>query len=96
MTEPSQITEENEREISIKWSDGSESIFNAAQLRKACPCASCVNEWTGEKILRDDNIDDQLSFTNVSIVGRYALSFVFSDRHDTGIYTFVNLKKLAE
>lgn len=94
MIEPSQITEETDSEISIIWSDGAKTFYNAVQLRKACPCASCVNEWTGEKILDEKNIADDLTFNNIGIVGRYALNFNFSDNHDTGIYSFQYLRKL--
>lgn len=96
MIEPLQIQEENDREITINWSDDAETKYDAAQLRRACPCASCVNEWTGEKILKDENISNETSFSNISIVGRYALNFKFSDGHETGIYTFPYLRKLAE
>lgn len=96
MISPLQIQEESDREISIVWSDDAETKYDAAQLRRACPCASCVNEWTGEKILKDENISDETSFSNVSLVGRYALNFQFSDGHETGIYTFPYLRKLAE
>lgn len=96
MLEPLQIIEESNREFSIKWSDDVETKYNAAELRRNCPCATCVNEWTGEKILKPDTISDDLSFTSTSIVGRYALSFRFSDEHDTGIYTFQFLRRLAE
>lgn len=95
MIEPVQIIEESDREITIKWSDGAATTFDAVQMRRACPCASCVNEWTGEKILKDENIDEDLSFSNISVVGRYALSFNFSDGHDTGIYTFTFLRRLS-
>lgn len=94
MIEPSQITEESDSEISIIWSDGKQTFYQAAQLRKACPCASCINEWTGEKILDDKKIADDLTFSNIGIVGRYALNFNFSDGHDTGIYTFQLLRNL--
>jgi DUF971 family protein len=94
MSEPTQIIEESDSEVSIKWSDGTESRYNAVQLRRACPCAGCINEWTGEKMLRDDNIAEGLTFTQISIVGRYALNFHFSDGHDTGIFSFAYLRKL--
>ena len=96
MIEPTQITEKNEREISIKWSDDAETSLFAAQLRRACPCASCVNEWTGEKLLKDDNIADDLTFSDMNVVGRYALNFRFSDGHDTGIFTFKYLRQMSE
>lgn len=96
MIEPLQIIEESEAEISIKWSDDAETKYNAAELRRVCPCAGCVNEWTGEKILRSETVSDDISFSHISVVGRYALNFHFSDGHETGIYSFNYLRKLSE
>ena len=96
MIEPTQIVEESDSRVSIKWSDASETAYEAASLRRSCPCASCVNEWTGQKILDDKAVPDEMTFTNISIVGRYALSFHFSDGHDTGIFSFDYLKKLSD
>ena len=96
MIEPRQIIEESDSEISINWSDETESRYNAVELRKLCPCAGCINEWTGEKILKAENIAGDLSFSSITIVGRYALNFHFSDGHETGIYSFQYLKQLGE
>lgn len=95
MIEPIQIIEESDNEVSIKWSDGVETKYNAVQLRRVCPCAGCINEWTGEKRLDETKIAEDLSFRYISIVGRYALNFHFSDGHDTGIFSFAFLRKLS-
>ena len=95
MIEPTQITEESDREIMIKWSDETETRYTAAQLRRSCPCAGCINEWTGEKMLDPGKIADDITFSHTSIVGRYALNFHFSDGHDTGIFSFKYLYDLA-
>lgn len=94
MVEPIQIIEESETEVSIKWSDDGESLFTATQLRRACPCAGCVNEWTGEKMLDPTKVTDDLTFKKVALVGRYALNFQFSDGHETGIFSFPYLRKV--
>jgi DUF971 family protein len=96
MIEPTQIIEESDSEISIVWSDDAETIYNAPQLRRACPCASCVNEWTGERIIRDEMISDDLTFARFTVVGRYALNFTFSDEHDTGIFSYKFLRDLSD
>ena len=96
MIEARQIIEESDAEISIVWSDETESRYNAAELRRACPCAGCVNEWTGEKMLKAENVAEDLSFSSIAVVGRYALNFNFSDGHDTGIFSFQFLKQLTE
>ncbi|MDQ3087143.1 MAG: DUF971 domain-containing protein [Acidobacteriota bacterium] len=95
MIEPTQIIEESDSALSITWSNETDSKYNAAQLRKACPCASCINEWTGEKVLKDENVADDIHFASISIVGRYALNFQFSDGHNTGIYSFNYLRQLS-
>jgi DUF971 family protein len=92
--EPTEIIEESDRQISIKWSDDTETSYTAAQLRRNCPCAGCVDEWTGKKTLRTDSIADDITFGHISIVGRYALNFHFSDGHDTGIFSFNYLRSL--
>ena len=96
MLEPTEIIEENDSEISIKWSDDLETKYNAVVLRKSCPCASCIDEWTGEKRLKDETVSDDLIFSHISIVGRYALNFHFSDGHDTGIFSFKFLRDLSD
>ena len=95
MVEAVQIIEESESSVSIKWSDDRETFFTAAELRRSCPCAGCVNEWTGEKMLEAASVADDLSFKHISIVGRYALNFHFSDGHDTGIFSFAYLRQLV-
>jgi DUF971 family protein len=94
MIEPTEIVEESDSEVSITWSDGARTKYNAVQLRRACPCAGCINEWTGEKQLDDAQISEDLAFRHISIVGRYALNFHFTDGHDTGIFSFAYLRKL--
>jgi len=96
MIEPLQIVEESDSELTITWSDDAETKYRAAELRRACPCAQCIDEWTGKKMLRDESISDDIHFAHISIVGRYALNFHFSDKHETGIYTFAMLRRLAE
>ncbi|MEZ5306625.1 MAG: DUF971 domain-containing protein [Pyrinomonadaceae bacterium] len=96
MLEPTAIIEESESEISIQWTDGADESFKAFELRSNCPCAECVNEWTGEKILDPKSVDSEIKFSSISVVGRYALNFHFSDGHDTGIFSFKFLRDLAD
>ncbi len=95
MIEPIRIIEESESDITIEWSDETKTHYNAVQLRRACPCAGCIDEWTGKKTLNDKAVADDLAFKHTSIVGRYALNFHFTDGHDTGIFSFAYLRKLT-
>jgi DUF971 family protein len=94
--EPSEISQESNSLLRITWADGRVCDYRAANLRRACPCAQCVNEWTGERTLRPDSISDEVEINDLSIVGRYALNFRWSDNHETGIYSFQYLRDLCE
>jgi DUF971 family protein len=94
--EPREIMQEGDAGLRITWADGYECYFMAAELRRACPCAQCVNEWTGQRVLKPETISDALRINDIAIVGRYALNFRWSDGHETGIYSFRFLRDLCE
>jgi DUF971 family protein len=54
-----------------------------------------MNEWTGERILDDQQIKQDIKIEDISLVGRYAINLRFSDGHETGIYSFEYLKNLV-
>jgi len=94
--EPREIMQEGDAGLRITWGDGEICRYAAPALRRACPCAQCVNEWTGQRILKTENVSDQLTIADLEIVGRYALNFNWSDGHTTGIYSFRYLRGLCE
>ena len=94
--EPREIKHLDDFTLRITWGDGRECTYRAASLRRACPCAQCVNEWTGERVLKPDTIDEELEIADLSVVGRYALNFRWSDGHETGIYSFKYLREICE
>ena len=94
--EPREISQESDSLLRITWADGRVCDYQAADLRRACPCAQCVNEWTGQRTLRPEAISDEVEIKDLSIVGRYALNFRWSDNHETGIYSFQYLRDLCE
>jgi len=94
--EPHEIVQEGQSGLRINWGDGRACGYGAAALRRVCPCAQCVNEFTGERVLKPESIPDTLAIEDVSIVGRYALNFRWSDGHDSGIYSFRYLRAVCE
>lgn len=89
-----EIWQKDDQTLGIGWTDGLESYFNVVALRRQCPCAVCVDEMSGQRKIKDDDISDQVRPVKLHSVGRYALTIEFSDRHKTGIYTFDYLRKL--
>jgi DUF971 family protein len=93
--EPREIKQEDDSTLSIAWGDERRCQYRAADLRRACPCAQCVNEWTGQRVLKPEAVSDGITISDLNIVGRYALNFRWSDGHETGIYSFRYLRDLC-
>jgi DUF971 family protein len=51
---------------------------------------------TGQRMLDPGSVPDDLTIESIQIVGRYALTFRWSDGHQTGIYSFRLLRELCE
>jgi ATP-binding protein involved in chromosome partitioning len=80
--------------VEIRWSDGHQSRYAYRDLRLACPCAMCVDEWTGQPRIDPKMIPSDVRAVDLKTVGRYALQFNWSDGHSTGIYAFDKLRAL--
>ena len=83
-------------ELRIEWKDGTVSEYVPRELRLACPCAGCVDEMTGVRTLRPESVDSHVYPRSIHYVGRYALQFVWSDGHSTGLYTYRYLREMWE
>lgn len=91
-TTPVEIRRVENRELHILWDDGHRTVFTNTHLRESCPCAACVNEFTGERVLRPDAVRPDIRAEGISLVGRYAIQIRWSDGHSTGIYSFEKLR----
>ena len=76
-----------------QWSDGITATLLYRDLRLACGCAHCVDEWTGKPLLNPADVPMDVCIEKISLVGNYAIRIVWSDGHDTGLTTW---KRLAE
>ena len=92
---PSRLQKEGDRALKITWDDGHLSAYAFRSLRQNCQCALCVEEWSGKGLLEKEKIPQSLAGLHVAIVGQYALRIDFSDGHNTGIFTFKQLRALC-
>jgi len=95
-TLPKSIDRSGEADLKITWQDGEETIFKARSLRLECPCAQCVHEVTGVKLLNPKTVPEDVKPLKIDPIGNYAIMIEWSDHHKTGIYAYDFLKKLAE
>ena len=82
--------------IHILWEDGHESYYNHRYLRSQCCCAHCVSEMTGERLIVLNDINVDVEAVEWAQIGRYAVQFLWSDFHETGIYPFPMLQDLCQ
>ena len=77
--------------LKVSWDDGLVHTMGAEYLRVFTPSA----ERTGHGSRQVIGGKAGVLITDVRPVGRYAVRIVFSDGHDTGLYTFADLRKLG-
>jgi ATP-binding protein involved in chromosome partitioning len=81
--------------LTVTWPDGTRSLVPHRALRAACNCATCVDESSGERLLRDEDIPEDISALEIEQLGHYALHISWSDGHSTGIYPWTLVRQVA-
>jgi DUF971 family protein len=90
------------REVTINWDDGHVSVYPFGLLRAGCPCAACRGGHENMRAEPDEGVFQQqledspaTHINNVKAVGSYALTIVWEDGHDYGIYNWHYLRALC-
>jgi DUF971 family protein len=92
MPRPNEIVHHTkENRLTIVWDEGPESAFPISYLRGWCPCAECQ----GHGIIVRYQASGDLAIEEMREIGSYALGIRFSDGHDSGIYTWDWLWRIA-
>ncbi len=95
MTVPNQI-KMTDVGVQIAWDDGRTCTYPYRYLRLQCACAACVEEMTGRPILNISTVPADIIAAEYLEVGRYALQFLWTDGHESGIYPYEMLLRLAD
>lgn len=82
--------------LQTTWSDGHVGVHRLRELRAACPCAHCVDEWSGKRIITLNEVPLTVDIQGAEPIGRYATRFRWSDGHSTGLFTFARLRASCE
>jgi DUF971 family protein len=86
-------------ELALVWSDQGESFIPLEKLRRACPCAACGGEPDVMGHVHRPQVSygpHSFELRGVRFVGGYALQPMWNDGHDTGLYSYRQLRALDE
>src|SRR5690349_3910218 len=83
-------------DILLSWSNNEKYSVPYVEIRYYCPCAGCVDENSGQRTIQKSSISPDIRPKSVQLIGRYAVQFIWSDGHDTGMYHYDRLYELCE
>ncbi len=96
---PASLSKDGPERLVIIWNDGHRSVYTWKHLRDNCPCAGCREERIKPadpfRILKPNELVP-LAPVSMPRVGHYAYKIVWSDGHDTGLYTLEHLRELCQ
>lgn len=84
-----------EKILEVEWTAANTARIPFKLLRTSCPCAVCVDEMTGQRILDPATIPDDIVPSHLEFTGNYALKVTWPDGHSTGLYTWDLLDEIA-
>ena len=93
---PSTLAFDDDGNLLVRWDDGRESKFPSRWLRARCPCAECVEEWSGRRMVGEEQVKADVKPGGMNEIGRYAVQVEWSDGHSTGIYSWEYLLKIRD
>ena len=81
--------------VVVRWREGGEDRLGFEYLRNHCPCATCVDEWSGERRSLTLLLSTAFAPKRLVPVGNYGVQIHWNDGHETGIYSHQLLRRLA-
>ena len=93
MTPPSKINLNKAKTVLTVTFDDIDYALSAEFLRVYSPSAEVVGHGPGQETLQVGK--ENVTIKNIQPTGNYAVVLFFSDGHDTGIYSWSHLNKLA-
>ncbi len=79
--------------LEIKFNNLTECMLSSEFLRVHSPSAEVRGHGPGQETLQVQK--ENVAIENIEPIGQYAIKLIFSDGHNTGIYTWDYLYELA-
>jgi DUF971 family protein len=85
---------QSSRVVEISFDDGKSYRLSCEYLRVYSPSAEVRGHGPGQEVLQEGK--KEVEIAAIEPVGNYAVKLVFSDGHDTGLYSWDYLYSLGE
>ena len=96
---PKHLDLARDRGLTVHWTDGTQSFYPIAYLRRMSPSAEArtLREQLAKNpltVLPNTDGGEPLTATTAELVGNYAVRIRFSDGHNTGLYSWDYLRQI--
>lgn len=88
------VLHQKSRILELKFQDGFEAKLSCEFLRVHSPSAEVRGHGVGQEVLQTGK--KNVTISKIEPVGNYAVKLVFSDNHDTGLYSWEYLRDLSD
>jgi len=97
--QPRHLELKKDTALIVHWTDGRVSVYPIAYLRRMSPSADAkaIREEMDRNpltVLPSSTASGPLTATGAELVGNYAIKVIFSDGHDTGLYSWLYLREI--
>jgi len=82
------------RKLEITFDDGAHFMLPCELLRVYSPSAEVRGHGPGQEVLQTGK--EEVNILAIEPVGHYAIKLIFSDEHDTGLYSWDYLYDLGQ
>ena len=87
------IVHQQSRRLEVAFGDAERYVLSFEFLRVHSPSAEVTGHGPGQEVLQTGKRD--VTISAVEPIGHYAIKPVFSDGHESGIYTWTYLRQLG-
>ncbi len=86
---------QDRQELELTWNESRTVGLPYRFVRGECPCASCRDEWSGDRILDPATIRSDIKIEAMEPIGSYAVRILWNDGHSSGLFTWDTLLTLC-
>ncbi len=87
---------QSDQVLEISWPNNQVDRVPYFLLRTECPCTTCRDEWSGERILDPKTIRSDIKLACMENIGTYAIRLSWNDGHSSGLFSWETLRTLAD